>query len=168
MTRTCADVGLVITLTVSVFHNVCRRICCELIAQNKQNKDSSISAQSYGSLPRKLSRRNECFRVVALPAPRSLHFRRWSFLVSQNSIKQGNRRQQTSPPLRSLQPLYTTTKSDNVMPVAEYAGNYKFTTNLRCQSHRSTHALQPIICPLCVNMTSSTKPEVHNILHCCR
>ena len=82
-------------------------------------------------------------------------------------FKQGYRRQQTLPPVRKLMPLYTTTSSNSVAwrPPANTLEIYDYVLQ-----HNAPTTLMPLTQDgrMRRNMTSSTKPEVHNVLHCCR
>ena len=66
-----------------------------------------------------------------------------------------------------LLPLYSTaTKSNIVTPPGEYVGNFDYLLK-----HRAHDVIASAKCHnglLCESMTSSTKPEVNNVLHCHR
>jgi len=82
-----------------------------------------------------------------------------------DSCKRGNCRQQTSPPVHSLLPLCTTTKSNSVTQSA-CGIRWKCMTTW-CPERPSRRYCQRQVSygPLRENVTSSTKPEVHNVFH---
>ena len=103
----------------------------------------------------------ERFEICIVYKKRYINTLPFLFLLRIRSI--GSR----GPIYKKSLPLYTTTESDSVAPPGEYIGNIWVLAALQRGGHSHSYCQHHVnYDQLCENVTSSTKPEIHNLLHC--